>query len=98
MGPNSCTTHQELIGIVTSPTIYEHVTIGSSHFIIVLKDQEPVSSCSIEKSIFSSTSYTAQTQSTEFRKLRIIYTKGKKFYVAEMLSRSFSKYKLHLIK
>ena len=35
-------------------------------------------------------------QSTEFSKLKIIHTPGKNFYVADMLSRSFTKAELQL--
>ena len=91
-----CTTYRELIGIVYALTIYEHIIIGSAHFINVLNDHKPILSCFTKKGNLSPIFYTAQMQLTKFQKLRIIYTKGKYLFVADMLSRSFTKEELQL--
>ena len=75
-----CTTFRELIGIVYSLTNYEHIIIGSAHFIKVLKDQKPIISCFTKKGNLSPTFYTAQMQLTKFQRLRISYTEGKKSF------------------
>ena len=36
----NCITYRELIGIVQSPIVYEHINIGSDHFILVRSDQK----------------------------------------------------------
>ena len=67
-----CTAYRGIIGIVYSLTIYEHIIIGSAHFINVLNDHKPILSCFTKKGYLSPIFYTAQMQLTKFQKLRII--------------------------
>ena len=86
----SCTTFRELIGIVQSLKKYEHISISSDQFDSILNDHISFFSCFALKENFSALFDTAQTKITKFQKFLPLYTKGKTFSVADMLSRSFT--------
>ena len=83
------TTCRALLVFVNSKTKYEHNKIGSDLSINVLNDHKPKFSCSAEKGNLSPKNIFAQMHSTKFYKFRIIYTKGKNFSVADLVSRFF---------
>ena len=73
------TTYRELIEIVYSMTIYEHIIIGSDDCINVLNDDKSDFRCFTKIKIISPILYTAEMQLTNFQKLRVIQTQGKIF-------------------
>ena len=90
------TTCRALLVFVNSKTKYEHNNFGSDLSINVLNDLKPNFSCSAEKGNLSPKKSFAGLHSTKFYKLRIIYTKGKNFLVADLLRRSFFQEELQL--
>ena len=79
-GQKFSTTYREVIGIVYSLRVYEHINIGSEHFSNIVNHQRPILSQFTEKGTFSPISNTARLQLTKFQKLRIVYRKGKKSF------------------
>ena len=79
------TLKRELLGIVHALQIYEFIIIGSPHPIHVFTDQKPLLHCFTKKGNLSPRFYRAQMQLTKFSKLKIIYTPGKNFSVADLL-------------
>ena len=75
-----CTTCRAFIGFVNSLLEYEHSNTGSDLYINVLNDGKPTFGFFATKGNLSSKLIFAQMQSTKFKKLRIIYTKGKIFW------------------
>ena len=90
------TIDRELIGIVHALQIYELIIIGSPHPIQIFKYHKPLLHCFTKKGNLSPRFYRAQLQLTKFSILKIFHTQGKKFSVADMLSRSFTKTELQL--
>ena len=74
-----CTTCSALLGFVDSVTKYEHNEFGSDISFNPLNEHKPIFSCSAEKGNLSPENISAQMQLTKFKKIRIIYTKGKSF-------------------
>ena len=70
------TTYREKNGIVSSLTIYEHIFVGSDHFIKILKDHKQMFSCLTKKGNLSPKFYPAQGQKVKVQRLLINYTKG----------------------
>ena len=90
------TLDRQLLGIVHALQIYEFFIIGSPHPIHIFTDHKPLLHCFTKKGNLSPQFYRAQMQFTKFSKLKIIHTPGKNLYVAEMLSRSFTKAELQI--
>ena len=90
------TLDRELLGIVHALQVYEFPIIGSPHPIHIFTDHKPLLHCFTKKGYLSPRFYRAQMQLTNFSKLKIIHTPGKKISVADMLSRSFTKTELQL--
>ena len=65
-------------------------SIGSDRLFNVLNGHKPILSCFINEANLFPLFYTAQTQLSNFQKLRIGHTKGKNFSVAVLLSLSLS--------
>ena len=90
------TLESELLGIVHALRIYEFIIYGSPHPIHVFSDHKPLLHCFTKKGILSPRFYRAQMQLTKFPKLKIIHTPGKNLFVADLLSRSFTKEELQI--
>ena len=75
---------------------YEFLIIGSPQPIHIFTDHKPLLNCFTKKGNLSRRFYSAQMQLTIFSKLKIIHTAGKNLFVADMLSRSFTKAELQL--
>ena len=90
------TLDRKLLGIVHALQIYEVPFIGSPHPIHIFTDHKPLLQCSTKKGNLSPRFYRAQMQLTKVCKLKIIHTPGKNLYVADMLSRSFTKAELQI--
>ena len=90
------TLDRELLGIVHALQIYEFLIIGSPHPIHIFTDHKPLLHCFTKRGNISPRFYRAQMQLAKFSKLKIIHTPGKKLFVADMLSRSFTKAELQL--
>ena len=74
-----CTTCRALIGIANSVKKYEHSNIGFDLSINVLLITNQFLAVSPRKTTFLPKITFAQMQTTKFRRLRIIYTKGNIF-------------------
>ena len=85
----------ELLGVVHALQIYEFLIIGSPHPIHIFTDHKPLLHCFTKKGNLSPRFYRAQMQLTKLSKLKIIHTPGKNLSVADMLSRSFTRTKIH---
>ena len=92
----NATLERELHGIVHALQIYEFIIIGSPHLIHIFTDHKPRLHCFTKKGNLSPRFYRAQMQVTKFSKLKIIHTPGKNLYVADSLSRSFTKEELQI--
>ena len=93
---NLSTLERELLGIVHALQIYEFIIIGSSHPIHIFTDHKPLLHCFTKNGNLSPRFYRAQMQLTKFSKLKTIHTPGKNLFVADLLSRSFTKEELQI--
>ena len=90
------TLDRELLAIVHALQIYEFLIIGSPDPLYILTNRKPLLHCFAKKGNLSPRFYRAQMQLTNFSKLKIIHTPGKKLTVAYMLSRTFTKEQLQV--
>ena len=90
------TLERELFGKVHALQIYEFIIIGSPHPIHEFTDHKPLLHCFTKKGNLSPRFHRAQMQLTKFSKLKIIHTPGKNLFVADLLSRTFTKKELQI--
>ena len=85
------TLDRELLAIVYALQIYEFLITGSPHPIYIFTDHKPLLHCFAKKGNLVPRFYRAQKQLIIFSKLKIIRTPGKNLFVADMISRIFTK-------